>query len=266
MSNIKLEDLEINNYKIYQDKDSFNFGIDAVVLANFALKNIDAASYKTGCIKICDLCTGNLPIPLIMYAKRKKYLTCEMKIDAIEINENQVKLCNDSLNYNHENVNDAKNILDDIQVINDDIKNIISDKEKYKKYYETYDIVTVNPPYIKKGSGIVNEKDEKMIARHEILITFDEICKAASLLLKSNKSLFIIHHSERFTELIETLRKNMFEVKKVQFIYPYIDKPSNLVIIEAVKNANEGVKILEPIIIYNKDNSYTDEVLNIYGK
>ena len=98
--NVKLEDLEINGYKIYQDKDSFNFGIDAVLLANFALMNIDAATYIDKEIKICDFCSGNLPIPLIMYAKRKKYFTCDIKIDAIEINEKQVELSNKSLKYN----------------------------------------------------------------------------------------------------------------------------------------------------------------------
>lgn len=248
--NIKLEDLEINNYKIYQDKDSFNFGVDAVFLANFALQNIDAASYARPdtVMKICDFCTGNLPIPLIMYAKRKDFIPCKINIDAIEINEEQVKIAKDSLNYNYENISDAKDILSDINIYNDDIKNIISDK-KYKS--ESYDAITCNPPYMKKGSALVNDDDKKMIARHEILITFDEICKAASYLLKSNKKFYIVHHSERFTELIETLKKYSFEVKKAQFIYPYIDKLSNLVLIEAVKNANEGVKVLPPIIMYN---------------
>ena len=63
MSDIKLENLEINDYMIYQDKDSFNFGIDAVLLANFALREAGANSSS---LHICDFCTGALPIPLIM--------------------------------------------------------------------------------------------------------------------------------------------------------------------------------------------------------
>lgn len=262
--NVKLEDLEINGYKIYQDKGSFNFGIDAVLLANFVLMNIDTVAYIDKEIKICDFCSGNLPIPLIMYAKRKKYFSCNVKIDAIEINEKQVELSNKSLIHNFENNIDAKSICEDIKVINDDLKNVLVDKTKYKS--ESYDVITCNPPYMKKGSGIVNDKDEKMIARHEVLITFDELCKASSYLLKSNKKFYIIHHSDRFTEIAHTLKKNFFEVKKAQFIYPSEDKPSNLVLIEAVKNANEGVKILEPIIVYDKNGNYTEKVLKIYGK
>ncbi len=273
--NVKLENLEINGYMIYQDKDSFNFGIDAVLLANFALREFgarvarpyeDTASIRPYAIKICDFCTGALPIPLIMYAKRKKILSENIKIDAFEIDEEQVALCNKSIAYNKENVIDAKNINDDIKVFNDDIKNIFLDKEKYKYLYESYDMITVNPPYNKKGSGIINLNDKKIVARHEISITFDDICKAARLILKSNKKIYLIHHSDRLSEIISTLKSNSFEVKKLQFIHQDISKPSTLVLIEAVKNANSGLNVLPPIIVFENDGNYTENILKIYGK
>ncbi len=265
MSNIKLENLEINGYHIYQDKDSFNFGIDAVLLANFALREGSQAS-PLQVIKICDFCTGALPIPLIMYAKRKMFLNENVKFTAFEIDKGQVELCKKSLEYNKTNVEDAKNIDEDIEVINDDIKNIFNDREKYKSMYETFDMITCNPPYIKAGSGITNLNDKKIAARHEVLITFEEICKAASLILKSNKKFYIVHHSERFTELSEILKSNSFEIKKVQFIYPNIDKSSTLCLIEAVKNAKSGIKVLEPIIVFENDGYYTKKIEKIYGK
>ena len=300
MSKVKLEDLEIYGYMIYQDKDSFNFGIDAVLLANFALREyyggrmISAptkvqedggriistpASERliSSPIRVCDFCTGTLPIPLIMYAKRNllvgssenvgaKQCESSIKIDAFEIDEDQVKLCNESILYNKENVEDAKNIDRDINIICDDLKNIFNDKNKYKALYESFDMITCNPPYIKSGSGIKNINDKKIIARHEVLITFEEICKAASLILKSNKKFYIVHHSERFTELSDILKSYSFEIKKVQFIYPRIDKQSTLCLIEAVKNAKSGLKVLEPIIIFENDGNYTEKVKNIYGK
>ena len=289
--NVKLENLEINGYMIYQDKDSFNFGIDAVLLANFALREFgaciarpheDTASIHphegSQCIeskemtlgipsiKICDFCTGALPIPLIMYAKRNAFKGYSIKIDAFEIDEEQVALCNKSIAYNKENVIDAKNICDDIKVFNDDIKNIFLDKEKYKNLYESYDMITVNPPYNKKGSGIINLNDKKIEARHEVSITFDDICKAARLILKSNKKFYLIHHSDRLSEIISTLKSNSFEVKKLQFIHQNISKPSTLVLIEAVKNANSGLNVLSPIIVFENDGNYTKNILNIYGK
>ena len=275
MSNIKLENLEINGYHIYQDKDSFNFGIDAVLLANFALREGGGGAritrpYNEGSqaspLQVCDFCAGALPIPLIMYAKRKMFLGDNVKFTALEIDKDQVELCKKSIEYNKTNVEDAKNIDCDTEVINDDIKNIFNDKEKYKSMYETFDMITCNPPYTKKGSGVINLNDKKLVARHEIFITFEEICKAASLLLKSNKKFYIVHHSERLTELSEILKANSLEVKKIQFIYPKIDKPSKLCLIEAVKNGKAGVKILEPIIVFENDGTYTKNIDKIYGK
>ena len=275
MSNVKLENLEINGYMIYQDKDSFNFGIDAVLLANFALREFyggthiicgDGGRMISVPTRICDFCTGALPIPLIMYAKRKMFLGEKVKIDAFEIDKEQVDLCNKSILYNKENVSDAKDIDGDIKVYNEDIKNIFLDKDKYKSIYESYDMITVNPPYNKKGSGIINLNDKKIVARHEVSITFDDICKAARLILKSNKKIYLIHHSERLPEIIMTLKSNSFEVKKLQFIHQEISRPSSLVLIEAVKNANSGLKVLEPIIVFENDGTYTQNILKIYGK
>lgn len=281
MANVKLEDLEINGYMIYQDKDSFNFGIDAVLLANFALREYyGGARTARPCatpIRVCDFCTGTLPIPLIMYAKRKLLVgtsdivgdkECErlFTIDAFEIDEDQVNLCNRSVIYNKESVEDAKNIDSDINVILDDIKNIFNDRDRYKSFYESFDMITCNPPYIKSGSGIKNTNDKKIIARHEVLITFEEICKAASFILKSNKKFYIVHHSERFTELSDILKSYSFEIKKVQFIYPKIDKQSTLCLIEAVKNGKPGLKVLEPIIIFENNGNYTQKVNDFYGK
>lgn len=260
--NIKLEDLEIDGYKIYQDKDSFNFGIDAVLLSNFALRESSMLSKN---ISICDMCSGTLPIPIIMYAKRKKFFrnVISMKIDAFEIDENQVKISYDSLKYNNENLLDAKNILDDIHIYKEDINNLLISNNDLK---EKYDIITCNPPYIKSGSGILNNDEKKNIAKHEININLDTICKCANILLKSNKKFYMIHRTERFTEIVKTLAKYNFSIKKVAFVYPFIKKQSNLFLIEAVKGGKDGIKVLSPIIIYNDDYTYTEDVLKIYGK
>lgn len=292
MSEIRLDNLEIKGLHLYQSEDNFNFGIDAVLLANFAIRELKAGAhvarpYEAGAyvarpcetgvgLKICDFCTGTLPIPLIMYGKINATMTNDtigvscvspkIHIDAFEIDEEQVALCNKSISWNKENVPFAFSIDSDIKVHCDDIKNIFLDREKYKKMYESYDVVTVNPPYNKKGSGIINLNDKIIKARHEVSITFDDICKAASLILKSNKRFYFINQTSRFTELTETLRKYSLEMKKASFIHPYVDKESNLFLAEAVKNGRPGLKILPPIIIYEKPGVYTKDVLRIYGK
>ena len=74
----------------------------------------------------------------------------------------------------------------------------------------------------------------------------------------------MVHRPERLNEIIENLRKYRLEPKRIRFVYPKISKDANLVLIKAVKYANSFLKVEKPLIIYNEDGSYTDEILKIY--
>ena len=256
---IKLDDLEINSFKIYQDKNEFAFSMDSVLLSNFIVREekLDKSSSKN--YNIMDLCSGNIPIPLIIYAKSKK----DIKIDCIEVNKKQTELSKKSLEYNKQF---KKSIEKDIKVVNDDIKNIYLNKNRYKEAYNTYDIVSCNPPYKRDGAYLKSINQNKNIAKNEVDISFFEICKISNLLLKSNKSFYIVNRTERLTEIFESLRQNKIEPKKIQFIHSYVDKPSKLFLLKSVKGGKMGLIVLNPIIIYKEKFKYTDEVLSIYGK
>ena len=256
---LELDDLQINNYKIYQDRDAFCFGIDSVLLANFFLNNINTINEN---IKVCDLCSGNLIIPLIIYAKRKKYNLSYIQISSFEIDKEQTEISKKSIDYNKKNDNDIdKNII----IYNDDIKNIFLDKEKYKNIYNTFDSITVNPPYIKVDSGVSHVNNKINIAKHEIFVSLEDIVKVSSLILKSNKKLFMVHRTERLVEINNILENYGFKIKYLKFIHPSINKPSNLVLIMAVKGAKDGIKVSNPLIVFDENNNYTKDINNIYG-
>ena len=253
----RIDDLEIRNYKIYQDSDSFCFGVDSVLLANFALRNIRNKNNQR--LRVADLCTGNIAVALIFYAKKD----FDAHIDCIDIDEYQLSLAKKSIEINK---SIDENIVNDINIINDDINNILVDKERYKSFLSSFELITINPPYIKEGKGLQSENEKKLYARHELKISFDTICKISYNMLKSNKSLYLVHRTNRLSEIISTLKSNNLEPKTIQFVHAFKDKPSNLFLLEAIKDAGEETKVLEPIIIYEKENVYTKEVLDIYGK
>ena len=256
---LELDDLQINNYKIYQDRDAFCFGIDSVLLANFFLRNINTINEN---IKVCDLCSGNLIIPLIIYAKRKNYNLSDINISAFEIDKGQTDISRKSIEYNKINDIDLdKNII----VYNDDIKNIYLNKDKYKNLYNTFDSITVNPPYIKVDAGVSHDNTKINIAKHEISVNIDDIIKVSSLILKSNKKLFMVHKSERLVEINNILEKYGFKIKLLKFIHPSINKSSNLVLIMAVKGGKDGIKVSNPLIVFDENNNYTKDIKNIYG-
>ena len=153
------------------------------------------------------------------------------------------------------------NNLENVDFINEDIKNLNKIIEN-----NSCDAIVTNPPYMKKNSGIKNENEMKLISRHEIKCNIEDIIKVSSKLLKDNGELYMVHRPDRLVGIIECLRKYKIEPKKIRFVYSKKEDNSNLVLIKAVKNAGEFLKIEKPLYIYDENNKYTDEVLGIYNK
>ena len=242
MGKIEINDLVyFKDIKIVQNKDYFNFSLDSVLLPNFV-----EITKKTS--KILDMCTGNAPIPLILSTKTTA------KIYAIELQKEVYSLAEETIKINK--------LENQIKLINDNIKNL-------KKFFntETFDIITCNPPYFKKKDGsIINENKVKSIARHEIEMELEDVMIISKALLKNEGSLVLVHRTERLIEIIELMKKHNIEPKRMRLIYPKVNTESNLVLIDGRKNGKDGLKILPPLYIDNEDNSYTKEVLEMFGK
>jgi len=231
--------LEYRDYKIYQDTDMFCFSLDSILLANFVTINKNIKN-------IMDIGCGNAPIPLVLTTKTNTNIT------GVEIQKDVYDLAVKSVKYNK--------CDNQITVINDDINSL------YKKYEsDSFDVITCNPPYFK-----VNEKTKqniseyKKIARHELTLNLDDICKISRKLLKNNGVLALVHRPDRMIEIIDTMRKNNIEPKRVQFIYPKYGEDCNLILVEGTKNGKPGIKILEPLIVHDKEGNYTEEVKRLY--
>ena len=239
--NERIDDLQLNNLKIIQNKDGFCFGIDSVLLSDFA-KEISSNS------KVLDLGTGTGILGILLCGKTKL-----SKIYGIDIQEDVCNMASRSIKLN--------NLENRFEIINKNIKDL-------KDIFEvnTFDAIVSNPPYKKDNSGLKNESETKLISRHEITASLEDFINISSYLLKNNSSLYMVHRPERLSDLFYLLRKYNLEPKKLRLIQSYFDSKPKLILVKATKNAKSFLNIEEPLIIYNKDGSYTDEILQIYGK
>ena len=235
----RIDDLEYKGLKIIQNKKWFCFGIDSVLLSDFA-KEIKNNS------TVLDLGSGTGIISILLSKK------INAKIVGIEIQKEVYEMSKKSIILND---------LENVDFINEDIKNLNKIIEN-----NSCDAIVTNPPYMKKNSGIKNENEMKLISRHEIKCNIEDIIKVSSKLLKDNGELYMVHRPDRLVGIIECLRKYKIEPKKIRFVYSKKEDNSNLVLIKAVKNAGEFLKIEKPLYIYDENNKYTDEVLEIYNK
>ena len=251
--NERIDDLEINGFRIIQNPSSFCFGMDAVLLANFA------SSKKN--FRVADLGTGTGIIPLVMAAKGrgKEFVAFEIIPEMADMASRSGKL---------------NGIEEHFHVINMDIKDIIPKpdspdhftniKDMIKK--GTYDFVTSNPPYIKVESGLHNPNTSLNVARHEISVTLRDIIQTAAYLLKDRGSFAMVHKPFRLPEIIMELKEAGLEPKRLRLVQPKNGKEPSTILIEAVKGGGEFLRIEPPLIIYDDQGNYTEDVLRIYEK
>ncbi len=222
--------------KIIQNPDWFCFGIDAVLLSDFA-------EVKQGDM-VMDLGTGTGIIPLLLAAKTKAG-----HIDALEIQEEVSQMAQRSVELNC--------LEDKITIINEDLVD-------YKTNIQ-YNVVLCNPPYKTAQTGLLNTSDKLKISRHEICCTLHDVVKTASRILKPFGRFALIHRPERLADIIFEMRTNKVEPKRIRYIHSYGDDAPVMVMVEGRKCAKPYIKTEPPLVIYNKDGSYTDEIIKIYG-
>ena len=229
------------NLKIFQNNDWFKFSLESVLLPCFVIINKNTNN-------ILDLCTGNAPIPLVLSTKTKA------KIYGVEIQKDVYDLAKKSVDIN--------NLSKQIEIINDDVKNISNKFES-----DTFDIITCNPPYFKDvDTSKKNDDIHKIIARHEVSLNMDDIAKVVRKLLKNDGKFYLVHRTERFLELTNLLMSNNIMPKRVRFIYPKENSESNLFMLEAVKNGKYGMKLESPLYVHNDDGSYREEILKMFNE
>ncbi len=239
--NERIDDLEYKGLKIIQDKSGFCFGIDSILLTNFA-KNIKNNS------NVIDLGTGTAIIPILLSAK-----TNAKKIVGVEIQQDVAEMARKSVRLN--------NLEDKIEIINDNIL-------KLKNIYEgnSFDVIVMNPPYKKMNTGIINKDIKKVISRHEITASLEDFIDISYYLLKNSGELYMIHRPERLVDILSYLRLKKIEPKNIRFIFSNKNKEPKLVLIKAVKNGNLFLKVENNLYIYDENGNYTDEILKIYDK
>lgn len=239
MDDERLDDLNCNNLKILQKKDGFCFGMDSVLIANFA-----KISRKNAIV--ADLGTGTGIISILVAGKQNPE-----KVYAVEIQEELVDMAKRSVKYN-----DLENKID---IINADIVGI--SKGNFNK---KFDYVISNPPYKKLNTGLINDNQKKLISRHEVKCTLKDVVNEASKLLKDKGVFYMVHRPDRLCDIFNAMRENKVEPKEIQLVHSHLEDEANLVLIKGVKCGNPSLKVLKPLIVYNENNEYTEELLKFY--
>lgn len=237
----RLDDLMAKGLHLIQSEDVFSFSMDAVLLAHYATVRPND--------RVLDLGTGNGVIPLLLTTRTRYPLT---SITGLEIQPRLADMARRSVHGN--------GLQELVQIIEGDMKDAVS-----MFGHGQFDIVTCNPPYLPCGQGDTNINEHVRLARHEVTCSLRDAVRAASLMVKSSGKTAFVHRPDRLAELISEMRQHKLEPKRMRLVYPRVNQRPSIVLVEAIKNGKPDLKIDPPLIVYQENGTWTEEVQSIYN-
>ena len=234
----RLDDLQRDGLRLIQNPSWFCFGMDAVLLSAFARIKKEDVCLDLGC--------GNGVIPILLAGKTegKSFAGLEIQSDIVEMAQRSVR---------------GNGLQDRVKIQEGDIREAVSIFGA-----AVFDVVTSNPPYMTGAHGLTNEADHKAIARHELKCSLEDLIDNATRLLKPGGRFFMVHRPFRMAEIMHCMVSHRLEPKRMRMVYPYVDKEPNMVLIEGVRGGNPRITVEKPLIVYQEENVYTDEVKRLY--
>ena len=235
----RLDELHRNGYYIIQNPKKFCFGMDAVLLSGF----VRVKQQET----VLDLGTGTGIIPILLEAK-----TQGAHFTGLEIQPESADMARRSVLYNK--------LEDKINIEIGDIKDASGQFGA-----SSFHVVTTNPPYMTGQHGLTNPNTAKAIARHEILCSLEDVIRESARILKPQGRFYMVHRPFRLAEILVLMHQYGIEPKRMQLVYPFVDKEPNMVLLEGLRGGNPRITVEKPLIVYQAPGVYTEEIYDIYG-
>ena len=162
----RIDDLMRNGLKLIQQEDGFRFGIDSVLLADFAVYGRME--------RVADLGTGSGILPILMAD------ACPgARFDAIELDAAAANRARRSVEMN--------GLAGRIRVHCMDMRVAAQNLG-----YGAFGACVCNPPYGKKGGALASARQDIRLARHEGEVSIEDVCACAAQLLKNGGRLSVV--------------------------------------------------------------------------
>ncbi len=235
----RLDDLQIKGYQIIQNPGKFCFGMDAVLLSDYA-------KVKKG-EQVLDLCCGTGIVPILLAAKNEGG-----QYTGLEIQEESARMARRSVALN--------GLEEQIQIVTGDCK------EASRLFGNaSFSVVTANPPYLAGDQGKESPNEAVNIARREVACTLDDLLRESARVLKTGGRFYMVHRPLRLPEILAKMHAAGLEPKRMRLVYPGADKAASLVLLTGVRGGNPGLTAEAPLIVNDQDGDYTEEMKRIYG-
>jgi tRNA1(Val) A37 N6-methylase TrmN6 len=233
----RIDDLLTHGLHIIQSEEVFSFSLDAILLARFC--SIPPRG------RVLDLCTGNGVVPLLLTTRSRA------EIWGVEIQERLADMAARNVRLNQ--------LEDRLHMIQGDLKTI-----HHTLGHGQFDLITVNPPYLPVPAGEQNVNEHVAAARHEIHSTLEDVIAASAKQVRAGGKFAMVHRPTRLVDIICLMRQYKIEPKRIRYVHARAGEEAMMVLIEGSKDGKAEIRTLPPLIVYNEQNQYCKELMDIY--
>ena len=238
----RIDDMGFGGLKLIQNEDGFCYGIDAVLLATFAIGVVRAPQ------RIIDLGTGNGAVAMILLAKCP-----EASVTGVELQEEAASLARRSAALN--------GFSDRCEILQTDVRALpLTEAQR-----ESFDLVVTNPPYVRDSGRMISDRKAMALARHELAGGLSDFLDAAAALLRDHGTLCMIHRPSRLAEILARASERRLVAREILPVAPRMGKDPNLVLLRFVKNGGWETELHAPLYVYDGKN-YSAEILALYER
>lgn len=236
----RIDDLQLNSLRIIQSENGFRFGMDAVLLSDFA--RVRPREH------VVDMGTGTGILPILMSAQRP-----DATFTAFEIQPDMADMARRSVALN--------GLAERICIHTEDMRTAAA-----AIGYQCAHLVVSNPPYGKQGSTLKNNTESVTIAKHEASFSIADWVASCAQVLRNMGRLCVVFPAQRLLELTDAFRSARIEPKRIRLVYAKVDRAPYLVLLEGMKNAKPGLLWMPPLVVYEPDGTETTEIDRIYHR
>ena len=218
--------------------DRHTFGTDALLLASFSAPRPGD--------RMCDFGAGCGIIPFCWLSEGATH------VHAVELQEDACEMLRRSV---------ALNGLEDRFTL------VCADLREPPAVLQpnSFDLITMNPPYTPLGSGLLSADEAARVARHETNLTPEELCASAAKLLKFGGRFCLCQRPERLTDYLCAMRNAKIEPKRLRFAAVREGKAPWLFLLEGKRGRRPGLTVEPELRLEAPDGRPSPELRKIYG-
>lgn len=232
------EDLLYGALKIRQpdEKEGLRVNMDTILLAHFTKPRLREKILEIGC--------AHGAIALIL--ARRGFC-----VEGVDIQQHLIEVAKENAVYNG---------------LEEETKFYVADVREYRKIWraQSFDRIVVNPPYDEVGSSRPSPSGERATAAHGLECTLASITGASRYLLKNKGHLDLVIRASRVGELFLLLAANNLAPKLMRCVHPKPGREAAIVLVEAMRSAAQGIKIMPPLLVLDEFGRDTPELSAAY--